>query len=147
MQIKLINVTGTDAEALDELNRFLRHNKVMEISKEFALISEQPTWCFCIRYIHDSHNNGKNSFVKTDYKTVLDHISFEKFSKLREMRKTSATEEAIPAFAVFTDDELAQISRLSDISQSALQSIPGISQKKASKYIDKIISTLKAMPI
>lgn len=40
---------------------------------------------------------------KVDYKKVLDEATFEKFSKLREIRKKVAAEEGISAFIIFTD--------------------------------------------
>lgn len=86
-----------------------------------------------------SQNNSK---VKIDYKEVLDENTFNKFSKLREFRKKIANDEAIPAFAVFTDKELSEISKLSEYTESNLKKIKGIGEKKCEKYGKRIIAMI-----
>ena len=46
---------------------------------------------------------------KVDYKLVLSEADFSLFSRLREIRKQIAIADAVPAYAVFTDEELAGI--------------------------------------
>ena len=69
-----------------------------------------------------------------DYKTVLDENTFLKFSILREIRKKIALDEGIPAFAIFTDEELAGLAKLPEITPKSMGSIKGIGEKKIEKY-------------
>ena len=46
---------------------------------------------------------------------VLDGRTFEVFSKLRVFRKQIAERDAVPAYAVYTDAELAEIAKLERI--------------------------------
>ena len=65
------------------------------------------------------------------------------FTKLRECRKILATNEALPAYAIFTDEELAGITKLSNIVTAKLVEVKGIGEKKIEKYGNKLIELLK----
>jgi superfamily II DNA helicase RecQ len=45
---------------------------------------------------------------------VLDDATFKRFSALREIRKRVGQEDGVPAYAVFTDAELAEIDRIAE---------------------------------
>lgn len=144
MQIRIFTISVNDTgEQIREMNGFLASQKVLEIVQQFYQNTNGAFWSFCIKYIASSsgvfsQNNGKQ---KIDYKEVLDEKEFQVFSKLRECRKTIATNEAIPAYAVFTDEELAGVARLPVIEVNKLSSIKGIGDKKVEKY-GKIIIDL-----
>lgn len=91
---------------------------------------------FTIQYI-DSEPNTQETFSskeKVDYKNVLDTKTFAQFSKLREARKKIAQEDAVPAYAVFTNEELAEIAKLEEINDKTLLAISGIGEKRVEKY-------------
>ena len=71
---------------------------------------------------------------KVDYAKVLDEASFKRFSKMREIRKRLATEESLPAYAIFTDEELSNIAKIEDLTLAKMKSIKGIGEKKVEKY-------------
>lgn len=60
--------------------------------------------------------------------------TFQRFSKLREIRKSLATQEGLPAYAIFTDEELAELAKLEVINAAAMKSIKGIGEKKVEKF-------------
>ena len=96
-------------------------------------------WCFCMKYIQekesDKHIKKGGRRNKPDYKELLDDHSFRRFSAMRVIRKRIAQEEAIPAYAVFTDAVLAEIAKLgTDYSLSEIKKVDGIGTKKADKY-------------
>ena len=141
MQIKIFNIPiGAEDGQMDEMNHFLRANKIIDIKKELAMIDGNSCWTFCITYMLASKPtelaNGKTSgsSTKVDYKEVLSPEEFEKFSNLRKLRKQIADSEAIPAYAVFTDAELAEMAKLPELTLVAMQNIPGIGKKKVEKY-------------
>jgi superfamily II DNA helicase RecQ len=69
----------------------------------------------------------------------LDENEFAIFAKLRECRKEIAAKEAVPAYAIFTDEELAGITRLPAIEVGKLISVKGIGDKKVEKYGSQMI--------
>jgi len=143
MQIKIFTVPISDngSEQI-ELNKFLSANKILEIEQFFYQNEKGASWCFCVRYLN---NNGSlftsNASAKIDYKDVLNEKQFAVFSKLREIRKSMATQDAVPAYAVFTDVELAEISKLDTISENSVLQLKGIAEKRMSKYGKELIKS------
>ena len=85
--------------------------------KEFVADGESSFWAFCVE-LADGAPPGIGARTGTgaakeriDYKEVLSPADFAVFSKLREVRKALAEKEAIPAYSVFTNEQLAQIVR------------------------------------
>lgn len=140
MQIKIFDIPiGADEGQIDELNHFLRANKVIDVQKELAQMNGNSIWTFCITYMPSnrptkSENASHSGSNKIDYKEVLDPEIFEKFSLLRKMRKQIADSEAIPAYAIFTDSELAEMAKLPQLTPETMMTIPGIGKKKVEKY-------------
>lgn len=140
MQIKLFSIPiGGDEDMVEEMNHFLRTNKIIDIRKDLAMLDGNSCWTFCITYMQDSRTievtgGRQGGSSKIDYKDVLEPEVFERFSAFRKIRKQIAEKEAIPAFAVFTDAELAEMAKLKELTLSAMQSIPGIGKKKVEKY-------------
>lgn len=135
MQIKLFTIPiGDNGIALDEMNRFLKNNKILEVQNQLISNENGAYWCFCVRYLEKAFSPSNENPVRVDYKQVLDEVVFAKFSKLREIRKKVAAEEGIPAFAVFTDEELAGLAKLDVITPKNMLSVKGIGDKKVDRY-------------
>jgi len=136
MQIKLFTIPISDSGTeLEAMNRFLRGNKILEVQNQLISNENGAYWCFCVRYMEKSfHTTRRQAKTKVDYKHVLDEPTFQKFSKLREIRKKVAAEEGIPAFAVFTDEELAGLAKLDAITKRTMLSVKGIGDKKVERY-------------
>ena len=144
MQFKLFIIPVTDSgESLNDLNKFLRSQRILEESHELVAGKNGSVWHFCIKYLEGikptNYGYSKGSKSKIDYKEVLDEKVFKKFSKLREYRKIIANDEAIPAYAVFTDKELAKIAKLEEYTEAGIKEINGIGEKKTEKYGKRII--------
>ena len=144
MQIQLFSIAADDYEGMAELNRFLRTNRVLEVQQEFVSTQQGAYWCFCVRYLlskptANAVRSSAQRKEKTDYKKTLDEKTFGVFSKLRLYRKEIAKNDAVPAYAVFTDAELVQIAALKELSPQKIQSIKGIGAKRVEKYADQLI--------
>lgn len=142
MQIKVFTFPLQPSdEQTEEMNHFLRANKVVDVRKELALMDGNHMWTFCVTYIGGAKmqtlsNNGFQTprQPKVDYREVLAPEIFERFSALRKLRKAIAEEEAVPAYAVFTDAELAEVAKLQSITEQSLRTVPGIGARKVEKY-------------
>ncbi|MDA3886653.1 MAG: HRDC domain-containing protein [Candidatus Delongbacteria bacterium] len=146
MQLKIFTIPILNPEQFElEMNHFLSTHKVLEVKKEFSQSEKGVFWSFCVEYIENGVSNKPSSKKKSkiDYKTVLSEEHFKIFSKLREIRKEIADQEAIPAYAVFSDKELADISKLEAVTLSKIKTIEGIGEKKVEKYGQKFIDALK----
>ena len=143
MQIKLFTIPIVGGEALvEEMNRFIRSEKVLHIESNFIDSGKGVFWCFCIRYLENSPviQYGSKRKGKIDYKAILDKESFERFVNLREIRKRIANEEAIPAYAIFTNEELAELAKIEALTISKMKKIKGIGERKVDKYAQFFIT-------
>ena len=139
MQVRIYSVPLAGGESIvDEMNAFLRSHKVVDIQKEFVNSSIGACWTFCITYLLTNTNDGEHK-QKVDYKQVLDEIAFAKFSRLRAIRKQLAEKDAVPAYAVFTDAELAEMAKEESLSTAKLKKIEGIGEKRIEKYGNALI--------
>lgn len=138
MQIRIFHIpVAATEEMTEELNAFLRSHKIVDIRKELATIDGNSCWTFCVTFMEQ--NNGTSADTsklkgKIDYMKVLDPTTFEKFSSFRKIRKQIAEKEAVPAYVVFTDQDLAEIAKLPEITLQTLANLPGIGKGKLEKY-------------
>jgi superfamily II DNA helicase RecQ len=146
MQIRVFNIPiGDTGEMQAEMNRFLSTSRVLEIEQHFFQNEKGAFWSFCVRYLNNNagfFQSSASSKRKVDYKEVLSESEFSIFSKLRECRKTIAANDAVPAYAIFIDEELAGIARLPVIEVGRLISVKGIGDKKVEKYGKQLIELL-----
>lgn len=142
MQIKIFTISLLANERdTEELNHFLRANKVIDIKKDLAVVDNNHCWTFCITYMPSTRSSETSAqsvsrSSKVDYKEMLDEAAFARFAKMRKLRKQIAEREAVPAYAVFTDAELAEIAKLEVLDTAHMQKIQGIGKKKVEKYGD-----------
>lgn len=145
MQYKIftIPIVGGDAET-ENLNKFLRANKTVKVDKELAVSGDMTYWTFCVQYLLPPLTTpiGERK-EKVDYKTILDEEQFKVFSLLRKCRKAIAEEEAIPAFAVFVDTELAEMSKLREINEKTIASIDGVGKQRVDKFAHRLMEKIR----
>lgn len=138
MQIKVFEIsTCNQVEDEERLNAFLRTHKILKVDKEFYFYEGVGRWTLLVSYMENlpsSMQLQSEKKPKIDYKQVLNDDIFLKFSRLRELRKRLAMDDAVPAYAVFTDAELAEIAKLENIIPSELHKINGIGDKRVEKY-------------
>lgn len=141
MQIKLFTIPITDnGDFLEDMNRFLRANKILEVETQLVSNERGASWCFCVKYLPVLKTQQPYAEKKKDYKNELSEEVFKVFSQLRVLRKQIAADDAVPAYAVCTDHELAQIASLPEINEKLLKSIKGFGEKKFEKYGRQFIS-------
>jgi len=139
MQIKLFTIPITSvADYNEEINAFLRGNKIIEMDKQLIQTPTGVYWCLFISYV-DLSLAEKQTKEKVDYMKELVPEVFARFSVLRKIRKEIAGSENVSAFVVFTDAELAEMSKMSELSAEKLKTIKGIGKSKADKYGIKLI--------
>ena len=123
----------------EEMNAFLRTRRILQ-TESHLVSSEQGTfWCFCIKYLDEKAPvSGRK---KKDYKKELDEMSFQRFARMREIRKKLAKEEGIPAYLIFSDEELAGLAKIEELTPAAMRTVKGIGEKKVEKFGPHFIQT------
>ena len=143
MQIRIFTISVFDTGAgIAELNRYLAGQRVLEVEQKMIQTETGAFWTFCIRSVVETSVFSGNRAVKekVDYKQVLNETEFAIFSDLRTCRKKIAQDDSVPAYAVFTDEELCGIVRLENISTEQLKKVPGIGEKKIEKYGELLLN-------
>ncbi|MFZ4428643.1 MAG: HRDC domain-containing protein [Saprospiraceae bacterium] len=130
------------SEYNEELNRFLRSKKIVQIEKQLLMVEGFGYWCLCITYLEPSEAD-KATKDKVDYMKVLSPEVFSIFSALRKIRKAIAVEDKVSAFVIFTDAELATIAALEELTVDNLRKIPGIGRSKVEKYGMRLLQSYK----
>lgn len=137
MNIKIFDIPAIcPDDTIEQVNKFLRGHKVLDVDRQFYVSSDNiGHWSLFVTYLSTQFSYPfQERREKVDYKTVLDEKAFSRFTKLRVIRKQLADEDAVPAYAVFTDAELAQIAQLPTIDATLLARITGIGEKRIGKY-------------
>lgn len=137
MQFRVFSVAATgDLAAEEELNCFLRSHRVASVQKQLVVEAGTAYWCFCVEFLlgQSSAGGGPKSRSRVDYKEVLSEADFAVFARLRDARKQLATEEAIPVYAVCTNEQLAEMARTRPTTLGDLKKIEGFGDAKAEKY-------------
>lgn len=134
MQLKLFTIPVLAVnEYNNEINSFLKSNRILETEKHLVQTPQGTYWCLCFTYL-EKNELDKTAKNRVDYMKELDSEVFEKFSHLRKIRKKIAFKENVSAFVIFTDAELAEIAKLPQLTVKSLRAIKGIGDTKAEKY-------------
>ncbi len=109
------------------------------MKKEFVSNGEDSFWAFCIEYLDgalgtDRSRSGGIAAPKVDYREILSEGDFAKFVKLRDLRKALSEKEAIPAYSIFTNEQLAAMVTGKVDSLTSMSAIQGIGAARLEKY-------------
>ena len=150
MQIRVftLRAVDADAQAVDELNAFLRSHRIASVDRQFVADGANSFWSVCVTYTAEGSNptttsRGDASKKRIDYREVLSEHDFAVFAKLRTLRKTLADSEGIPAYALFTNDQLAEIVKRNVASKKSLGEISGVGEARVEKYGGQFLEALQ----
>lgn len=140
MQIKIFSIPLLDNDGqMEEFNHFLRANKIIDIQKNIAVHNGNSIWSFCVTYMptangasqnYDGNKRNGGSKAREDL-SPLEQLRFE---ELRKVRRATSDELGLPAYMIFTDQELAQICKLSQPSEELIKGNQGIAKKHSEAY-------------
>jgi superfamily II DNA helicase RecQ len=135
--------------AKEELNKLLRGGRIASVREEFVGNGEDSFWAFCIEYLEGpvGAEKSRSSGPKVDYKEVLSVADFAVFAKLRDLRKAISEKEAIPAYAIFTNEQLAAMVTEKVDRLSALGKINGVGTARIEKYGAAFVAMLAGKEI
>jgi superfamily II DNA helicase RecQ len=145
MQLRFftIPVLGGDAAA-DELNRFLASHRILAVDRHLAQDGSASLWAICVSYEPAGGSEGPAAPKrgKVDYREVLSEADFAVYAALRTLRKDMAERDGVPPYALFTNEQMAEMVTRRVDSLTALRAIPGIGEARADKYGAAFLDTL-----
>ena len=114
MAYRFFQVPVRDSGAAgEELNRFLRGHRVVNVDRRWVDLGTESYWSFCVDYLEPASASGSSARLpgdargKVDYREVLSPEQFAAFVKLRTLRQAISKEEAVPVYVIFTNEQLA----------------------------------------
>jgi len=144
MQLRFFRVPAVgDPELEADLNRFLRSVRSLTVDRQFVADGANSFWSLCVGYLDSPKLRAEQAGrERVDYKEILSTADFALFAKLRDARKALAAEEAVPPYAVCTNEQLAALARARPTTAAGLRKIEGIGQAKAEKYGARLLAVL-----
>ncbi len=121
------------AEAAEELNRFCAAHRVVDVERHFVAAGSNSFWSICV-CTQEGRILQKNNKSRVDYREVLNEDDFALFVKLRTLRKEQAEKEGVPPYALFTNEQLAEMVKRKVTSITTLAEIKGIGEARLEKY-------------
>ena len=130
-----------------ELNEFVRSHRVLAVDRQWVDQGENSFWAVWIDYVEASAARATDASPagpkkKVDYKELLSTEDFDVYLRLRALRKAIAAEDGVALYAVFTNDQLAQMVERRANSKADLQQISGIGEARVEKYGPRVLDFL-----
>jgi superfamily II DNA helicase RecQ len=139
-----------DEAVVEELNRFLTGNRILSIDRHFMQDGENSAWsiCVCFESGGASRPQGGGEQVKriaskVDYREVFNEQDFSVYAQLRALRKELAEREGVPAYALFTNEQMAEMIRRRVTSAMAMREIQGVGDERVKKYAEAFLRVLR----
>ena len=152
MRLRFFTVPVCDPSAAqDEVNRFLASHRVLSVDRELVSDGAGSVWALCVAYVDGEKQPvlaaaGRKGRV--DYRELLPESEFAVFARLRSLRKTLAEKEGVPAYALFTNEQLAAMVTGRVTTAAALEAIDGVGPARLEKYGEAFLAILKgAIPV
>jgi superfamily II DNA helicase RecQ len=155
MPFKFFVVPVPDGDrAEQELNDFLRRQRILSVEKRWVEQDATVFWHFCVSYsdqivaalderASEPSRPPLANRVRVDYKHILSPEDFAVFDRLRRKRKEISEKEAVPIDAVCNNEQRANMVRQRATSKSALEKIAGIGDARVEKYGERMLEILK----
>jgi superfamily II DNA helicase RecQ len=146
MPFKFFAIPARDPiESEAELNGFLRGRRVLSVERRLVEAGSDSFWALCVDYLDIPSGmrvEGRQGRGRIDYREVLPPDQFAVFARLRQWRQAVAKEEAVPAYAVFTNEQLARMVRDRCGSKADLEAIAGVGDARIEKYGTRVLELL-----
>jgi superfamily II DNA helicase RecQ len=134
-------------QATAELNRFVAEHRVVSVDRQFLPNAGQSGWAVSLQY-RDGAAPQASRFVpgkrdRIDYMEILNKIDFAVFARLRALRKARADSASVPAYRLFTDEQLAEMVKRRTTTEAALREIEGVGDAKVAQHGEAFLQILR----
>lgn len=143
MRFFTIPIHGGD-EHVEELNQFLAAHRIVALDRQFVADGPNSAWALCVTYVQASSRPQPGKRGKIDYREILSEPDFAVFAKLRALRKTLAEKDGVPAYALFTNEQLAEMVQRRVATLTGLRDIPGVGEARVDKHGAAFLDILRA---
>ncbi len=143
MKIHVFNIPACDSELLTkELNQLLSSHRIADVRKEFVESGIHSFWSICVTTVSPEIPSPSINKSRIDYRDVLPEADFAVFARLRTLRKELAESDGVPPYAIFTNEQLAEMVKQRITSLTALRGISGVGAARVEKYGNRFIEQI-----
>jgi superfamily II DNA helicase RecQ len=146
MKLKFFTISASfPAVGEEELNRFLAGHRISDIERHLVTDGSASFWAVCVTWIDGDAATPADPAKRgrIDYREVLAPDEFMLYDRLRTLRKQRAEAEGLPPFAVFTNEQLAEMVRRRVATAAELASIDGIGDARMQRYGEAFLEALR----
>ena len=138
MQIKIFTLPVCGSErGEEELNRFLRSHRVLQTERHFCP-EDGGYWTILIEYL-DGDPSAEvppaNRRDKKDYSKDLQDDALKRYERFKTIRRDLATRNGMPAYLIFTNEELAILAKMPLLNAETSREIKGIAPSRLKDHI------------
>lgn len=129
---------------LDDLNAWISSQRVVSVKQHLVEQDGSAMLIFVVQTIKSSDpakGSSGSPRSRVDYKQILDSDTFARYTKLRDERKKIGTEEGVPLYTVFTNEQLAGMAEKPELSE--WKKIDGIGSARLEKYGERLLAVLE----
>ena len=151
MKLKLFTFRlGPGAEGFDdrELLTFCADRDVLAVQERFFVHQDVPTWALLVSYRDVLRPGDREPAAagRTDWRAELDDGERALFDKIRRWRNDRAKRHGRPPYALFTNQQMAEIARRQPRTQADLREVHGIGEAKLRDFGDELLAMLAEQP-
>lgn len=149
MRFQFFAVSALSPEVSQQaINAFCAKHRVVTMEKQFVALGTESFWSVCVTYIEGDAESTANKVgsrrERIDYKEVLNERDFSVYAELRNLRKSISEQEGVPAYALFTNEQLAEMVTRRVNTQAQLGNIDGVGKGRMEKYGAAFVRILQA---
>ena len=133
MQIKIFTLPIYSSErSEDELNKFLRSHRILQTERHFCP-ENGGYWTILVEYLDGDPTAEVPPAMRHDRKDFskeLDDESLKRYERYKAIRRELAKQKNIPAYLIFTNEELAILAKMPALDEETAKHIKGIAPSR-----------------
>ncbi len=137
MQIKIFTIpVYSNEQEENNLNKFLHSHRVLQTERHFCP-DNGGYWTILVEFMEGDPVDvpPANRKDRRDVSKELDDVALARFERFKSIRREIATQKGIPAYLIFTNEELAILAKMPKLSKEIVGSIKGIAPSRLKENI------------
>jgi len=147
MQIKTFILPVLSAESSEEaLNKFLRSHRVLQLERHFCS-ENSGYWAILVEYVDGDLTDSVPPAHRRDRQNAAQDLNDDekqRYEVYRQVRSTLATKNAVPAYLIFTNEELATLAKLPELNETTIKEVKSIAPSRLKAYIEHFYTATNA---
>ncbi|MBU0754154.1 MAG: HRDC domain-containing protein [Planctomycetes bacterium] len=119
---------------------FARNKEILSVKDHFYLYRELPHLTLCISWRMPEAGGKKSAPSNEAWRSMLKTPRDEElFDRLRRWRADKARKEGVPAYAILTNKQLAEMAAMKPASKAALGQVKGFGPARVDRFGTEIL--------